>query len=614
MRRSCVLIIIVALLMCASCKKTEDAAPLPDFDDKISLTVFQKLHMTTLVRTAIMVYPDFDKLKEIQVDSIIPEIGDRPIFVSIFDKALPMIWGVGLKGDTQERIIRATLQIMQHPNFARHYLVDREKIAIKIDVVTRLQGIEIGKHGKGKSVEPGVYGLALQKGDQVFYQLPTDYITLGWETDKIRGNRGRKLKMLAELSKQAGMGEKGWRKSRLYRFKTYSFLQEAPDYAPINLYRGRTLTGRFSMQTIQDAALKQGRHILNHIQPEGRFRYEYDPISNEMGSWFEYDAVDHAGALYALSVLFQYSKRVEIIDQTKAPLLWLIRHLKTPIMEPEATAVSLFWDQTAESTAMTLLGLTKMPPLVMDELGVARVNRLATFLTLMQKNDGRFYNAYYNKLLGRPSKSSNSSLAGLSIKALSDYYKINPNTQWLQIAAQSADREIRLFEKTGAADPMVVVGLAALWNADKDERYAKACLDMAEEIRKTQYGKNKRPYVDYTGGFRTARPPRSLDAALRTQALTEASGVASALGVSTQKLEKAVLRATGFLLNMQINKQNSYYMTLPDETYGGMKKSLVDNRIELKTLNHGLIALCKAFDVKEHNNAAQKAKKNKKKP
>jgi AMMECR1 domain-containing protein len=605
MRRPCVLILIIALVACSSCSAPKSES-LPKIEGAVSLTVFQKLHMMTLVRKAIMAYPDFDKLKNLEADPVIPDTENRPIFVSIFDKALPMIWGVGQKGDTREKLLRAAMQVMQHPNFPKHYLVDREKVAVKIDIVTRFNAVSFDRRGKGKSVEPGVHGLALQKGDHLFFQLPTDYITLGWESKKTTTKRRRKLKMLGELSEQAGLGGKGWRKANLYRFKTLSFLQEAPDYAPINLYRGRTLTRRFTMQTIQDSALKQGRHILNHIQPEGRFRFNYDPIRNEKESWLNYNATDHAGALYALSILFQYSKRVEIIDQTKAPLLWLIRHLETPLMEPEATGLSLFWNQTASATAMTLLGLTKMPPLVMEELGVARINRLAFFLSLMQQESGRFFDAYYNKLLGRRTSRNNSSLSGLAIKALCEYYRINPNIEWLRIATQSANREIQLFNKSGKADPMLVIGLAALWEFSQDEQHARACLDMAESIRKTQYSKEKRPYVDYTGSFKSSHPPRALETALRAQALTDAAKVALATGANPKKFEKSVLRATGFLLNTQINKQNSYYMTLPDETYGAMKKSLIDNTIELKTLNHGLIALCMTFDVQEGISAKKK--------
>lgn len=582
--------------------------PLPPVENKISLTIFQKLAMTNLARRALDVYPDFEKLSKLESASPIPETGGQPIFVSVFHKAKPMIWGVGLEGDSRRRLLKAVLQIMENPDYAAHYLVNRERNAIKIDILTRLTPVKLDKRGKGSAIEPGVHGLVLQKGEQLFFQLPTDYLTLGWESEKTRGRRRRKLRMLAELSRQAGVASKGWRNLNLYRFRTLSFLQEAPDYAPVKLYRGRAVISRFSAQDLQDAALQIGRHLLNHVEATGRFRSRYDPIRNETVGWLDYDAADHAGALYSLSILFQYSKRLEIIDQTKPPLFWLIRHMKTPLMEDGATGVSLFGTATLPATAMTLLALTKMPKLVMERLGAVRVNRLAAFLTLMQKEDGGFLPTYHHKLLGWAPKKVPSGLDGLGLLALAEYYRVNPNVEWLRAAKRAAQRGIRAFEAGGKADPWTVRGLASLWKSDPDPRYADACLRMADQLVEQQYTRNRRPYADYIGGFDNARPPNTLSAAQRTQALVAAAAVAEDRGIDSKKYRRAVLRAAGFLLNAQVNKRNSYYLTLPEENYGALRNSPVDNALSLDAMSQGLAALCMAFDVQTESRVEKKKK------
>ncbi|MBZ0272549.1 hypothetical protein K8I61_10970 [bacterium] len=597
MRRVSAIAFTLALsLAAAGCRIVDPGEPLPEIRENVQPKMLQQLGMANVVRKAFALYPDFDKLGEIPPEISIPEIGDVPIFVSVFHTASPMIWGVGTSGTTQERLLDAATMVMRNEDFARYYLVNRDKLAVKIDIVTRLRPAKIRGDGSGTAIEPGIHGLALKRGDDVFYQLPADYITLGWEAADV-GPAERKLRMLAELSDQAGLGEKGWRTFQVSRMSTFSFLQKAPDFAPVVLYRGNPSIQRYSTQDVQDAALRAGRHILQNVEPGGRFRMGYDPIRNESAGFLEYDPAYHAAAIYGLSVLFQYSKRLEIIDQTKAPLLWLVRHLDDPVMEPEASHVEFLGNAKTSSTAMTLLAITAMPPIVMEELGPANVNRLAYYLTLMRDEAGRVFPTYFHKLAGYMPRRAPFYTEGPALMALARYYERSPNVDWIAAARTLADRQIAAFEKTGAYDTWTIQGLADMWRIEKDERYARAALEMADRVFDDQFVRENVRYGDYIGGFDNAHPPKTFSTAIRAEALVAAERLARASGVDPSRYQEAVLRATGFLLNTQFTKDNSYYTALPDETIGAFRQSLVDSDIRLNAQIHAIVALCGAFDV-----------------
>lgn len=583
----------VAFASCASDVKDET---LPATEHDVELTMFQRLAMASAVRHAFAVYPDFDKLTALPKEANIPDLGNLPIFVSIFHKAAPMIWGVGLEGDTQERLLRAAVQVMRHPDFQKTYLVDRERIAVKIDVITSLQPIAVAADGSGDSVEPGVHGLMVREGARFFFQLPTDFLMLGWEREADRV-RDRKLKMISELSRQAGWGAKGWRDRPLYRFKTHSFLQEQPDYAPVVLYRGVPASPQFSGQDIQDGALRAGRHMLQNVEESHRFRDRFDPFENEAAGFFHYNPTDHAAALWSLSVLFNYSRRVEIIDQTKPALLWLMQHIDVPLMEPEASHLKFFQNAKTAATAMSLLALTEMPRVVIDELGRARVNRLAYYLTVVQAEDGDFFPTYYHKLLTLMPDRRPREMGALPVLALARYWRVNPNADWLYAAEAAANREIEHYEKTGQFDRWSAEALAELWRATQEDRYADVALRMAEAVVSTQYAPGNRPYRDYEGGFQDHRPPRVEDTAVAVHTLYVGAKLAKERGEDPKPFEDAVLRAAAFILTQQFNKQNTYYLPFPDEVYGAIRKSPVDDRVELEPMVHAVAALCEAFDI-----------------
>ena len=97
---------------------------------------------------------------------------------------------------------------------------------------------------------------------------------------------------------------------------------------------------------------------------------------------------------------------------------------------------------------MTLLVLTTMPPKVIEELGTARVNRLADYLAILQNDRGRFFPTYFHKIFDFMPKKVPYYLDGPAVFALARYYQVNPNIDWLIAARAGATWQIEQFRKT----------------------------------------------------------------------------------------------------------------------------------------------------------------------
>ena len=573
------------------------------------------LVMFTLVRNALTAYPDVKKALSIPVDSDLPDVCDRPVIVSIYRENTPPLWGVGTEGCLEslglqkrtgcvyDRIMCATYQITQQQKvFQRFYSVKLDEVTVRIDIADRVDRLESTKKNITKSrIEPGVHGLLLQNGNQLTVQPPFSYLMYSWE-DGSHSRAERQRKQLEELAKSAGVGAGNWHKYPIYRFHCHSILQHRPDFVPLIVLRDAPLIKRFGSREIGRAAIDAGRYLNATFDfNQKRFRYLFNPVTLERNSFLEYDTVHHAGTVYALFKLYKASRKEEFFDVCQASLDFLVKRITPPLLEPDLLAVKRMQTTQLGASALTLLALTELPDRMLDRIGVDRINRLARFLVEMQEPNGQFFDFYWQRLLGYLSDDPVPSFQGESLFALTRYYRSNQNVEWLQAARLAADFQIEQFEKTQEVNPWTVRGVAELYEIVNEPKYAEACFKMAEVgLLGKQYGSPtyKRPtYPDYRGGFATTRPPRTLTAARRVEALISVHWLAYRMGKDTKPYVDAIMRGAHFLLQNQYRRDNTYYVNLPEETRGALRASPIDPSIRVDYNQHAIVALTEAYDI-----------------
>lgn len=590
---------MMTLVALSGCRDVQRTTSLPDYKESIQLSTGQTVAIFSLVRQALMLYPDMEKALSIPLDRTLPAICDKEIFVTIFHEASPQITGVGLQGCVQERILRAVVNLTNHPNFKKYYMLNLASSACKIDIITRRQALDFEKPIKKIRLEQGIEGLILQNGERMFYQLPTDYIHFGWEPLKRgKGIRQERLKIqLDHLCRQANLGSNGYKKQPVYKFRTRSYLQHRPDLLPLPLFRGNLLKKNFSSADMARGAASAGDWLVNNIEPTGRFTYNFNPTTGESSGFLDYNTVRHAGSVYSLMHLYNQSLEPRYLERGTVAVEFLKRHMKPPLLEPNLLAVRHPVLRVSElgSAALTLMALCELPPAQFEHIGMDVTNRLARFLIKMQLEDGNFHTIYMQKLAGLIPRKPVRYAPGEAMLALVRYYHKNPNVEWLESARRAAQNQIASFKTTGVPDNWTIQGLAELYRIDPEPRYAEVALAMADMLVKRQFTHHR--FNDYVGGYDNSHPPRSTPAASRTEALIAVSNLCTLLGRDSKTYDEAILRAARFILWNQYRKENSYFIGLVEKSEGAIRGGLIDQNIRMDYCQHAIVALIGAYKL-----------------
>jgi len=600
------------------------AEPLPEITKRAREyfpELADKLAAFSTAREALTTFPDINRALALPIDPYLPNVCDRPIFLSIYLENSPPLWGVGtaaclprlgLEAHTNclhDALLCAAHQITQQEDFKKFYMLKQSEITMRLDIVDRLAPLDLSPEGqKNLWIEPGYHGLVLQNGNWLTYLPPFAFLIKSWEEED-RSTQTRVSKHLEELAASARIGRRFWKRFPIYRFNTYAILQHRPDFQPLDVLRDAPIIRSFGSREIGRAAIDAGRYLKTTFDYQmGRFRYFFNPITIRSNSHFNYDMVSHAGSLFAMFKLYKDSRKEEFFDVCQLAFDHLVRHVDPPLLAPELLSVRHKQMARLGASALLLLALTELPDKFVDRVGLDRLNALTRFLIEMQMPNGRFYDFHWQQLLGYTSRRPNLSFQGVTLLALVRYYRINNTGEWLHAARRAADYQIDYFMKHQDFDHWTVQGLAELYYLDPDPRYAETCFAMADLLLAEQWGnpvyKNP-PYRDYLGGFSSSRPPRTLTAAKNIQALVAAHWLAYRLAKNPnatvhkdpQPYSDAVVMATLYLLQNQYRRDNTYYLNLTEDARGAFRSSLVDPMILLNANEHAILALTGAYDV-----------------
>ena len=591
----------VYLIGCGSGSRT---SPLPDVPgDAGAIGLNGQLAMFTLVRESMKLYPDLRRVLELPRDPDLPKICDRPVIVSAYHENSPPLWGVGQQKCLYESTLEAVYNLTKDKNFRKYYLTALDKLTVRIDILNGWRRIKFEGQDLGKiSFEPGLYGLMLQNGKQLTIQPSFHYLIYSWEGEA-RGKNMRAKRMelqLKYLADQADVGD--YRKYPVYKTTAVSLLQHRPDFMPFQIMRDAPLIRSFGSREIGRAAVDAG-HYLNKTFDfhSERFRFQFNPITLDKSGYFDYDIVRHAGAFYSLVRLYKASRKEEFFEINQKALDYLIKHITPPLLEPQLLGVQRNHNAKLGASALTLIAICELPEKLLNIIRTDRINRLARFLVEMQEADGRFYDFYWQRLLGYLPQRANAAFAGEALTALVRYYKINPNVEWLHAARMAADYQIQQYKTNGYIDNWTLQGLAELYEIDPDQRFADMAFEMAETLLEHQWGnpsnQRKTQFPDYLGGFDSSTPPRTGSTAGRLEALLAVHKLAFLIGRDPKPYADAVLAGTGFLLQNQYRRDNNYYVNLPDEVRGAFRGGPIDPEIEVDFCQHALVALSGAYDV-----------------
>lgn len=380
------------------------------------------------------------------------------------------------------------------------------------------------------------------------------------------------------------------RAQSLWRFRTHHWYQPGPDRDIVDLRRGMTRVTPESVtpSNIDQAIDRAIQQLLARQDPTGRFAYEYEPAASAYSP--KDDPVHQAGAAWALA------RRTR--DDATGPLRVAaeqaleahrsrIRDL--PGIHGAACVVSADNRNKLGLSAQVLLALFAHP----DTPRYARDReRLTEGILWLQRPDGRFITAF------PPSRR----LTGLDIYpaqaliALIEHYRDAPSDRVLQAFNKARDFYENRFERRPTLDAAAWLAqpFAEMARLTHRTDYLRFACRLADWLIDHQLTPADETWPELHGGFRTPdRPTPGQDAAVALAALVDASQTARRFGDSDRaaRYADAARLAARFVLQLQVQPEETYAMPFPEKAVGAVRTSVADNRLRLDGLQYALLAL-----------------------
>ena len=471
-------------------------------------------------------------------------------------------------------------------------------------------------------VEPGIDGIVVTKGGQSGVVLPHEAVTQGFLTPRVRSRSKKWEATIKEGCRRANVGVGEWTSDAvsIARFRTASFGVNLPGGTTfVDMVRGNVLIdGPPDEAAILESLRLGGLWLVNTVQEDGRFDYEYFP-NQDKGSE-GYNIVRHAGSVYGLFEMYELARNEPalsadqeryiqagarsigyIYDATESPkgdttgnrrclidrgrcesgsvALALLTFLKRPRMDniPPEYRAQIYRD--GDDVLMEGLGLTLLD--MIDERGAV----FATYGEAMAMEMVKKEPVYY---------------PGESMLALLLFYEQTKDKRWLKGAQAIGDRQAGIYKKKRMTwpDHWIMQAFTPLWRATQNDFYAQTAYTMATHSVTEQYPTVWTPFADYHGAWRREKDvPRTTRAGSRLEAIRGVVHLAWEAGVDATVWEDSLIAATDHLIEKQYRADNVWYLPDPERVQGAYPMGIVDNHVRIDNNQHAVVGMVGALET-----------------
>ena len=465
-------------------------------------------------------------------------------------------------------------------------------IWLKVDIVITVNKMNDVDLRKSLGFERSLAGLAFSRQVGIAF-LPEELLTwtLMNSDNKIRPSNISKYL----FHRQAISGQLRQivldSKQSLFRFTTASFFTNGIETFP--LYRGHRLFERLSRDELFSSAVSAGKYLKNAVDINGRFVYRYLPKTNKVAS--RYNILRHAGTVYSMLELYEHTGDMELLEAAQLAIEYLVSSAEPPKPGTEDLAV-IVEDNFVKlgGNALAVVALAKYTEVTKDKQYWSVLQRLASWITTAQEENGRFYihkQAYPN---GKISDFVSGYYPGEAILAMTRIHALDRSNHWLDVAERAAKYLITIRDK-GVSDTnlphdhWLLYGLNDLYRFRQNPLYLDHSRRIANAIVNAQ---NRNPrYRDWLGSY--SRPPQSTRAAIRSEGLYAAYKLFRDFGdpEEAQAILNAITLGVRFQLQTQFRPETAMYVEDPQRCLGGFKKNLTDFTLQIDYTQHNLSSL-----------------------
>lgn len=212
-------------------------------------------------------------------------------------------------------------------------------------------------------------------------------------------------------------------------------------------------------RAVDQAIDRSAQYLVRHCDAEGRFTYRLH-LSPDRSAAPKYNALRHAGAIYALSMAHEEAPDEAIRAAMVRAAGYLTERFVAPVPgQPDLEAVWSYVELTNQDppdiaklggAGLALIALTQVEHAAPGTTPLERLQRIGRFVLWMQKEDGSFYSKL-DPTYGRDDRWTSLYYPGEAALGLVLLHRLDPNPAW----AQGAARALAYLERSRRGQTMV---------------------------------------------------------------------------------------------------------------------------------------------------------------
>ncbi len=452
------------------------------------------------------------------------------------------------------------------------------------------------------SVNPGIDGL-WRRGNYEKALLADDLIKaqIFGRTALVPGIREIRLGLDTTWVLQRLAGE-----GRLERLRSEGWVEHGPQ--AVAVLRGNTPPREEERdQAYMRSALAAGDYIMQQLQPDGRFRYQHYPYRGtprKLGK--RYSVARHAGTVYTLCMLYGATEEPHYLQGAHAGADWLASQSRGDCGAPGAVCTAVNSRPGTGTSALSAIGMLDCQRHTGDTRFEAHARKLVDFVLAMQKDNGDFFHIY-DFDTGQADPAVREMFASEEAAlALVTAHGVLGDARYLQAAERALDfltgpkyEGCFLDRFVYGADVWTCIAAHEVWPHLKSPRYLDFCAGYSRFMRRIQYQPGWWDNADFAGhyGFGALMVPQAPAAAGFTEAVTSAWHLSELHGRPDPALKRQAELALDALVRDQVREENSWMMPDAENSYGGFRRSLVEQEIRIDFVQHALSSLLRGVGM-----------------
>jgi hypothetical protein len=465
-------------------------------------------------------------------------------------------------------------------------------LAASISFVTALDGIALQLRDRTLRLYPD--DLLRRRIYSSFLPLPGGQVKAGLDVPTA----------IESLWLSAHLPDAAWdeQKPALRRFRTVEYV-ERPGAAPAELRAGRVINDvPHTVADYRTVALDGVRWLARMLQQNGRFQYDYDPITDAQFD-LGYSLPRHSGSAYFLAFAHRKTGDTTARDAARLALDYAVAREVRSCGKAPGRCVGQGGVVDAGSAALTVVAMAEYERGTKEGRFVEPLKQVLEFLVWLQEPNGDFVHLYD---VDRDERSPERLLyySGEATLALIEAYRVLGDPALLPRIRSAMDYLTKeSWSFFGSAyffgeEHWVCIAANEAFPEVQDEAYLDFCERFAGFLREMQTAEGEPPY-GYEGAY-VVTPflaPRTTPVAGRTEATVATYKLGVAMGRPNMVILEQIRRSLSFLVRMVYTSDSSPFFLRADRATGGMPGGFDDPVVRIDYVQHAGNALLGGADI-----------------